>query len=316
VRIISIDLGGTNFKAGVVNRSGEILCRAVVPTPKEKEYPKVLDAIRFLIRDLEQRRPSLRGISIAVPGVVDQSTGEVINCFNIFGTESSSVSLRKDLEKLTGREVKIDRDLNLAALGEHWIGAGKGYRNLICIFIGTGIGSGIIIDNEVFRGAFGAAGEFGHLTVKRDGPLCGCGNRGCVEKLASGPEIAEALKARMGEEAASADAGEITTQKVFDLARSGDRLALQVIEECCSYLGMAIADVVTLLNPELIILGGGVGRQFDFIVDKIWAEIRSRCRPVVWKPLKIAASELWDDAAIIGGARYFFNHRRVKKWQG
>jgi glucokinase len=103
--------------------------------------------------------------------------------------------------------------------------------------------------------------------------------------------------------------GEITTKMVFDLARAGDRLASQVIEESCSYLGMAIADVVTLLNPELIILGGGVGRQFDFIIDKVWAEIRSRCRPVVWKTLKIVASELWDDAAIVGGAKHLFEHQ-------
>jgi glucokinase len=318
-RVICIDLGGTNFKAGVVSESGCILHRIQEPTPAQKRPETVLAVIGKMIEELENvsnpcGREQKQGVSIGVPGIVDRSTGEVTNCFNVFGHNNQRVSLKRDLESLTGRTIRIDKDLNLAALGEHWMGAGKGYCDILCTFVGTGIGSGLILDNQIYRGALGAAGEIGHLTMQNDGPKCGCGNTGCLEQFASGPAILRCMLEEMSKRAHStlAQAGsavsnrELTTKGVFDLARQGDESAVKVIDKACSHLGIGLANVLTLLNPALVIIGGGVGRQFDIIIGRIWTEIRRRCRPSMAAAVKIVPSVLWDDAALLGGARYYF----------
>ena len=304
--VVSIDLGGTSFKAGIVDRSGRILARARVPTPREKDPSMVFAAITGLIDELERKCPAERdgkpmGIALGVPGVVEESSGDVINCFNIFGSHQR-VGLRRELEARTGRATKVDKDLNLAAMGEHWKGAGKGCSSLLCVFIGTGIGSGLIVDGKVVRGAAGAAGEIGHLTVERDGPLCGCGNRGCLEQLASGPAIAR----RMVQEGARQD---ISPAEVFDMARNEDPVASKVIAEASMYLGIGLADAMTLLNPGLVILGGGVARQLDLLIGPVLAEIRRRCRPAVVESARVVASGLGDDAPLVGGARFFFGEQ-------
>lgn len=221
------------------------------------------------------------------------------------------------MEARTGRTIQIEKDLNLAALGEHWIGAGRGTRDILCVFIGTGIGSGLILEDRLFRGALGAAGEIGHLTIEKDGPQCGCGNRGCLEQFASGPAILRMMKRKMADTGAGeggkgdrSAGSEMTTSRIFELAQNGDGLALQVVDEACMYLGIGLANALTLLNPALLILGGGVGKRFDFILGRIWVEIRARCRPSIAGSLKIVPSALWNDAALLGGARAFFEGRQ------
>lgn len=314
--VVAVDLGGTSFKGGVVSNSGQVIGRVRRPTPKSEDYEEILSAILGLFKDLETLCPTETdvpncAIAIGVPGLVSPSTGDVTDCFNIFGRRHPTVHLGRDLIKRTGREVRVDRDVNLAALGEHWIGAGRGKQNLVCVFIGTGIGGGIIMNDQLIRGSFGAAGEFGHLTVERHGLPCGCGNRGCVEQYASGTAIArrffESSGAASGSSKRELEAVQgRTARQVFDLARSGDRLATSVIDDACKYLGTAIADVVTLLSPDLVVLGGGVARQFDLMAERVQAEIRARCRPAVFDACSLVASELWDDAALVGGARLLF----------
>jgi glucokinase len=318
---IALDLGGTSFKAGVVSSAGQVIGRTRRPTPKSEDYQEILSTILGLFKDLEAICPSevdvpKCGVAVGVPGLVSPPSGDVTDCFNIFGKRYPTVHLGRDLRELTGREVRVDRDVNLAALGEHWMGAGKGQENLVCVFIGTGIGGGIIMNGQLIRGSLGAAGEFGHITVERNGSLCGCGNRGCVEQYASGTAIArrffEATRAAEGYSKLEQEPTEgKATRQVFDLAKSGDPLATRVIDEACKNLGLAIANVVTLLGPDLVVLGGGVARQFDFIVTRVRAEIRARCRPAVYDACSLVASALWDDAALVGGAKLF-----IAPWNG
>lgn len=306
---ISIDLGGTSFKAGIVDRSGSILHRVKVGTPKNKPYSEVLGAIVDLIENLKKAAPGgIRKISIGVPGIIERSTGSVINCFNIFGSRKPPVNLRSDLKKFIEQDILLEKDANLAVIGEHWLGVGMGCRNLIFISLGTGIGSGVIIDNQLLHGDLGAASEFGHLTVERNGLPCGCGSRGCLEQYTSGPAIAQNLIRSLGEQGLGETGKDsISAETVFKLARGGNKVAERVIDEAAAYLGMVMANIVTIFNPELIILGGGVGKQFDVLITAIWKEIRLRCREILWTNLKIAQSRLGDDAAIIGGAKCVFD---------
>jgi glucokinase len=319
--VYTLDLGGTNIRAGVVNRGGDILCRVRAATPPERRYEAVLNALEAVLDDLESAcRPNVPGtpvgISVGVPGIVDPVTGDVEGGFNVFGAARPRVSLKRDLESRRGLEVRVDRDVNLAALGEHRFGAGRGYSNLVCVFVGTGVGAGLIFDGALYRGAIGAAGELGHITIERDGAPCRCGNHGCLELEASGQAIAASLQSRRlatatdshREVLAGTPSGAVTAWDAFELASGGDRLAAEVIERACSSLGIGVATLVTLLNPQRVILGGGVARRLDQIIGPITAEIRRRCRSAVVEAVEVVGSELWDDAGILGGARLFFDY--------
>lgn len=317
--VIVVDLGGTNLRTGIVSEDGKILTRIKVPTPKSKVYEEILYSIKSSVENVkkmyqEKTKYEILGLGVGVAGVMDRMTEEVVSAFNVFGQKKVRVNLHKDLEELTGFETKVDNDVNLAALGEYWLGAGRGSKNIVCIFIGTGIGSGIIINGELYRGSRGAAGEIAHITLDKDGPQCGCGNYGCFERLAAGPAIAERAiqKIRNGGRTDIANVfenniSEITPEIIFEAAKKGDSLANEVVLETCIYLGIGIATVINLFNPELVIIGGGIGKEFKFIIEPVWKEVKRRARIVAVDSVKIIPSLLWDDAALLGAAKLFFN---------
>ena len=310
---IGADIGGTNIKYGIVSTSGRILTSGIIPSGKASGKKGVLRNLRKGIASLlvsaKQSKLKINSIGIGVPGTVDLSKGKLIgippNLPSLAG-----FSLRKYLSKFYPYPVYVDNDVNLMALAEYKFGAAKGYKNCICITLGTGIGSGIILNGKLFRGSSFVGPEFGHATICYDGVRCHCGNYGCVEMYASEPAMIkrakELLKKNRGSVLYKFTQGDLSKLKAKDLflaERLKDKVSQKVIQETAYYLGTALSGVVNLINPEIVVIGGGVvlsaGRNFLKIIEK---EIKTRAFPSATKNLKIVKARLGNDAGFIGAS--------------
>ena len=265
--LVGIDLGGTNIKGAVVTQEGRVLNRSRCETLADEGPDAVIGRIAGLVEKLAEdaglSTSDLLVVGIGAPGPLSTKTGTVIEAPNLPGW--INVPLRDILQEHLGVKVFVENDANAAAWGEKWVGAGRDVSSLICLTLGTGIGGGIVIDGKLLHGVDDAAGELGHMTIVPDGPLCGCGNHGCLETLASAPATArrarESIKAG-GESALTqmcgGDLSKITAEMVNKAADSGDELAAEVMRGTAEYLGIAIASLVNLLNPEMVVLSGGM----------------------------------------------------------
>lgn len=238
------------------------------------------------------------GIGVGFPGPLDAQEGIVFNPPNLKGW--LNVPLRQILEGELGRPVVLENDANAAALGEYWRGAGRGVRSLVCLTLGTGIGGGIVLEGKVWHGARGIAGEIGHTTVIRGGRRCGCGNRGCLEAYGSSHGIITSMKELLGKDGAKA---QITMEEINARVVAGDRKAQRVIRDAGIILGIAIANIANVLNPEVVVLAGGVSNLGDYLFNPIREEVKKRALPKAVEGLKIAKAELGDNAGVIGAAR-------------
>jgi glucokinase len=304
--VLGIDIGGTKLAAGVVDADGRMLERGEMPTLAYEGLEPVLERIVGLGRELlaraaAQKEPVQR-IGIGCAGPVDLKAGKVFDPPNLPGW--SDVSLVRHIESALGLPAILENDANAAALGEFRYGAGRGVRSLFYFTVSTGIGGGIILDGKVWHGLKDAAGEAGHMTVCPDGPVCGCGNRGCLEAMASGPSIA-----RRAREAVAAgrltrlrEVPVVTSADVVRLAQEGDAVAREVWEAAVKYLGIGVASVITVLAPERIVLGGGVTRAGDFLFEPLRVEVRRRVKLMPVESVLVLPAALGPDVGILGAA--------------
>jgi glucokinase len=311
--LVGVDLGGTKILAGVFTPQLKRIATAKLTTKAERGYDAVVARIDRCIRDaVDEADLSLkqvRGIGIGAPGAVNPETGEVLFAPNLRWKDAP---LKRDLEKILGVPVFVENDCNVCTLGVHGVELEGKPQSLVGIFVGTGIGAGIIIQGKLFGGFNRTAGEIGHMVLEVEGPKCGCGNRGCFEALASRTAIFRRLSDEIREGAKSqltdllGPGEQIVDLKSGDLRkalRKGDKLVEKVIEEASEYIGIAVANVINFLNPQYIVLGGGV---LDALQDEMLAIIEATARDYAMtgtdKGIEIIASRLGDEAGITGSA--------------
>ena len=310
--VIAVDMGGTKILAAVVNAEGDILGTAKIPTKADKGAAVVIDRIASCIQKAVDKsrvaQASIQAVGIGAPGPLDPGTGIVLFAPNLGWTD---VPLKTELENRVGLPTFVDNDVNVGTLGEHAFGAGKGMSTLVGIFVGTGIGGGIIMDGELFHGASQTAGEIGHIIVKAGGPRCGCGTRGCLEALASRTAITRQLqkaivkkgKKSILPELTGGDLKLIRSGALAKALRSNDKLTVKVFKKATKYLGVGIASIVNFLNPEMIVLGGGVVEALDdSFLDDIAAVVADYSLPNTLSGVRIVKAQLGDDAGILGAA--------------
>ena len=301
---IGVDLGGTKMAVGVVDSDQHIHYEGKESSIGLTEEKLVADLGRELL-EARDARPDVLCAGLGIPATIDHDRGVAIQAVNL---EISDVPLRDLMREKLGLPVYIDNDANLAALAEFLFGAGRGGRNVVMLTIGTGIGGGLILDGEIYRGTTGSAAELGHIVVEEDGPPCqgNCPNHGCVETFASGTAIAREgrkVAERQPDSAlgkALAD-GPIVGKTVTDLAINGDPLAREIVADAGRYLGVALASLANIFDPDVIVIGGGVSVVGDLMLDPAREELTSRALPPMNRtPVQLA--ELGPEAGMIGAA--------------
>ena len=306
---IGIDVGGTNVKIALVNDKGNIIYSNSIPTRAEMGYQYTInnmkEAIAELIKETKSDKKSIEGIGFGFPGQIDYKKGVVRLAPNIPGWVE--VPIAEIMEKEFGIPTRVDNDVRCAALGELNYGAGIGCENLICITVGTGIGSGLIINGKLVRGASNAAGEIGHIKLDmHGGPLCGCGDRGCLEAFASGPSIVamaeEYIKGGKSTKYRELANPDITPYIVSEAAKQGDPVAKRIFTIVGEYIGIGLASVVNLLNPEKIIIGGGVAAAGDLLLNPIKENLIKRAMPIAGSAVEIVPAQLGNSAGVIGAS--------------
>ena len=309
---IGIDVGGTNVKIALVDDNGKIIYSNSVPTYAKMGYEYTVNNIKQAIKDLMKETnttPSdIEGIGFDFPGQVDCKTGVVKLAPNIPGWVN--VPIAQMIEDEFHIPTRIDNDVRCAALGELKFGAGRGCENFICITVGTGIGSGIVINGKVVRGATNAAGELGHIKLQMNGgPICGGGDTGCLEAFASGPAIVAMAqeyikggKSTKFREMAAVEGGEITPYMVAKAAEEGDPVAKRIFEIVGEYIGIGLTSVINLLNPERVIIGGGVAESGELLLGPIRKTIKERAMVVAGNAVEIVPAQLGNSAGVIGAS--------------
>lgn len=308
--IVGIDLGGTTTKMAFIDLDGAILHKWEIPTDISNNGSKIVHDIGATLQaklvELNQAKENMLGIGIGAPGAVDFATGSIMNAVNI----GWKVYPLKDLlGQITDLLVVVDNDANVAAFGEMWKGSGAGSSDMVAVTLGTGVGGGIISNGLVVHGINGAAGEIGHMTILPEGGApCNCGKHGCLETIASATGIArlgreEALREpNSGLAKTIAQTGSLTAKDVIDLAKAGDQAANSVVDRVAFYLGLAMSHLGNTVNPEKIIVGGGVSKAGDFLLEPVRDYFRKFSFPSVANSTTITVASLGNDAGVIGAA--------------
>jgi glucokinase len=314
---IGIDLGGTNIRTALVNSSGEIKGIHKQPTHAELEMVNILenmaDGIFKLLNEQKFKIEDVKGIGLGAPGFLSLDSGVIRFSPNLpTAKETPVVNL---LKRLTNLPVYLENDANAAAIGEHWIGAGQGVDNLLCITIGTGLGSGFILNGKVWHGSNDLAGELGHTTLFPEGLPCNCGRKGCIEAYVSATGIVNRTQIALKEgknsslkELLEKDEESLTSLAIYEHAEKGDRLAREIFEETGRYLAICLANVLNMLDLEMIIIGGQVSKAGDLFLRPTIQEIERRAIRIKYYPIKIVQPKLGDHAGIIGAAKPVFDH--------
>jgi len=312
---IGIDIGGTNIRTALVDASGAVVGIRTQPTHAEREITEIMgdiaQGIGMLMSTHTVSRETVRGIGLGAPGFLSLRAGVIHNSPNLpTAREAPVVSL---VQRLTGLPVFLENDANAAAIGEHWVGAGQGARNLLCVTLGTGVGSGFILNHAVWHGSNDLAGELGHTVLVPDGLPCTCGRKGCLEAYVSATGIvnrtASALRAGRGSslDACNNPGNPLTSLAVYEHAQRGDRLARDIFEETGRYLGIALANVLNLLDLEMIIIGGRVARAGDMLLQPAIHEVNTMALRAAYHPVHILQARLGDHAGVIGAAKTVFD---------
>lgn len=304
-----IDLGGTTAKVGLFTTAGELLEKWEVPTDTSHSGEYILANLAAAVRGkMEEKSLSaqqVEGVGVGVPGPVLDSRIVPIVCANLGGWGNRNVA--EDLSALLdGLPVLVGNDANVAALGEIWMGAARGCRNAVMVTLGTGVGGGVIVNGKVIDGVHGAGGEIGHITVNpHETAVCGCGKRGCLEQYSSATGVVRCMKKLLEEDPDTPcvlRGTDFAAKDVFDAARSGDVLAAREVDQMTATLGMALANIAAVVDPEMFLVGGGVARAGAVLFDPLVAHYRDTafrsCRDI---PIK--AASLGNDAGIYGAVR-------------
>ena len=303
---IGVDVGGTNLRFALVADDGSVLRRERRQTKIElgraSFFTRLLDGIAMMRSGAQKLGIGVRAVGIGVPGLIDNS-GMVLSSVNLQAIEGANIT--EAVQSVSGLPVITVNDANAAAYGENTHGAGRAFQSLLLLTLGTGVGSGLILNGSLWTGIDGVAAEYGHATVESQGLLCACGNRGCLEQYASATALVKAAERALKSEpggALSGHYGGLTAERIAAAALEGDRLALFLYETAGRYLGIAAATIANLLNLEAIILGGGVAGSFELLAEPMQLEMMSRAFPVPGRRLAIVKGELGDDAGILGAA--------------
>lgn len=311
-KLIGVDLGGTTVKFAILTTDGEIQQRWSIDTNILDEgshiLPDIIDSINEHLKLYNMTPNDFVGIGMGSPGSVDIEAGTVIGAYNL--NWKTLQQAKKDIEAGTGIPFSIDNDANVAALGERWKGAGENEANVTFVTLGTGVGGGIIADGNLLHGVAGSAGELGHVTVDPvNGYLCTCGKRGCLETVASATGVVRVARDMAEEFAGDSklkqtldDGDEISSKIVFDLAKTGDKLALMIVDRVSYFLGLALANVGNLLNPKFIVIGGGVSAAGDFLLKRVDKYFKENTFPNVRETTSLRLATLGNTAGVIGAA--------------
>ncbi len=312
---VGCDLGGTNIKAGLVDLdSGELLVSDSTPTKSRKGPESVMkrmaDLIGQLIDQSEIKKSTIGGLGISAPGVIDLESNTTLFLPNLYG-EWKNIPVGKRLKDYLGLDVSMLNDVRAITFGEWSFGAGKGVDSMACFAIGTGVGGGLVVNNQLVLGFGGTAGELGHQTVDLNGPICGCGNHGCIEVYASGPAIAAmaARGVRQGwstkiAELIDNDLNKLTPEVVSKAANMGDAFANEVWQRAGSYLGIGVANILTSVGVKRVVIGGGVAKAGDLLLDPIRREVKNRVFLMPVEKVDIVTAKLGTDAGIVGMAAW------------
>lgn len=307
-KCIGVDVGGTSVKIGLFEVTGELLHKWEVPTRKEEGGKYVIgDVAASILKTLEEKNipmSEVAGAGMGVPGPV-MPDGYVEVCVNLGWRDKYP---EKELSQLlSGLPVKSGNDANVAALGEMWQGGGKGYDDIVMVTLGTGVGGGVIVDQKIIAGKHGLGGEIGHIHIRdEETEKCNCGGVGCVEQVASATGIAREARRKM----AAVDTpsslrrfgDKVSAKNVLDAAKEGDALALEVMEVVGHYLGLALAQISMVTDPEVFVIGGGVSRAGQFLIDTIYKHY-DQYTPISGNKSGIVLATLGNDAGIYGAAR-------------
>ena len=308
--LAGVDLGGTSIKVGLANEAGTILARESIPTDSYAGPTDVIERIAILVKRLvsEAGQGSLLGLGMGIPGLVDIATGTTRFLPNL-PTQWRDVPVAAMLGERLGCPVRLLNDVRTALLGELRFGHGKDHPRVTMAFfaIGTGVGGGVAIDGQLRLGSLGAAGELGHQTMISDGPRCGCGNRGCLEALASGPAItAEGVRLMLAGLApqlhlrVEGQTDRISPREMLAAANAGDDRVREALVRACQYLGIAAANIVTILHPEMIVFGGGVSELGEILLDEVRSVIHERVGMFPTDSIRVEHSLLGEQAGILG----------------
>jgi glucokinase len=307
--IIGIDLGGTKTAAAVADVTGRLLASDHWPSQAERGPSGMMELafahVRALLAQVGARPGDVAAVGCGCGGPLDRSAGLIMSPPNL--PDWDRIPLRAWLEAEFGAPAAIDNDVNAAALGEYHWGAGRGLRDLLYVNLGTGVGGGVIVDGKLLHGVRDSAGEIGHTTVWPDGPRCGCGNRGCLEALASGPSIArrarQALAAGRESRVLALAGGRpeaVTARLLAEAASQGDPLARELWDQIGQDLGIALGNAIGILSPQLIVLGGGVARAGELLFEPARRTIRQRVFVVPVDQIPIVPTALGDDTGLYG----------------
>ena len=316
--VIGVDVGGTKLAVGAMPADGsrEIAIRSELTLAAEGSDAVVArigrmvnEVIAATMLETGANRGAFLGVGIGSPGPLDRVKGLVITTPNLGWT---NFPLRDRVSAVVGLPATLDNDANCATLGEWWVGAAKGARHVVGMTIGTGIGGGLILNGELYHGASDVAGEIGHTTIDSTGRRCKCGNYGCLEAYASGPATAErAREALAGGEPSSlialsgGDPSNITAQMVYEASKAGDALAYQVVQETARFIGTAIANLLNIFNPEVVVLAGGVVQAGDQLFAPLRAEVRRRAFKPAVDACRIVPGALGGSAGVVGAVATF-----------
>ncbi|WP_062119895.1 ROK family protein [Aureimonas sp. AU40] len=311
---VGIDLGGTQIRGALIDETGAVLHRAVMATAATEGAEAVVAQIADLARamSLEARTPVL-GIGLSAPGPLDAANGIALATPTIAGF--TDFPLARAVEARSGLPVLLENDGIAAAIGEWRFGAGQGADHMVYATVSTGIGGGIVSDGRVLRGRMGMAGHIGHMTIVRDGALCACGHRGCFEAHASGTAfLRRAREAAAGESASQlhANRGALSAASVFEAAEAGDALAGRLVEEEAELLGLGFASLLHLYSPQILVMGGGMSRQFARLGPLVEAAMR-RAALAPFRAVPLVAARLGDNAGLVGAASLLFEADRFSR---
>ena len=305
--VFAVDLGGTHLRVALVDDNGKIVHQLKQETPKGDSAEFIIQALVNAAEKWGSDSDWIVAASIMVPGAVDSEKAVVVQAPNL--PSLTNFGLKAVLEQRLGWPVLLENDANAAAVGEMWLGAARGCDDVISVTLGTGVGGGVILDGKLWRGAHGSAGEIGHTTVDPfSGMKCKCGNTGCLELFASATAIVRMTRENLSlfPESVLKD-GELSAVKVYEAGRNGDELALAVFRRFGMYLGIGLANLINLIDPQIIVLTGGAVNGWDLFAPEMYRQVSERAFHAIAQQVRIARAECGDNAGLLGAAHLAFN---------
>ena len=301
--VFAVDLGGTHLRVALVDDTGRILEQLKQETPRADSANCIINALANAAEQWSDKKERVAAASIMVPGAVDSDKAVVLQAPNL--PSLINFKLKAALEQRLGWPVFLENDANAAAVGEMWLGAARGCRNVMSVTLGTGVGGGLILDGKLWRGSHGSAGEIGHAAVDPfSGLKCKCGNTGCLELFASATAIVRMTRENLSSfPDTKLKTENLTAERVYDAGCEGDELALAVFKRFGMYLGIGLANLINLIDPEIIVITGGAANGWDLFSAEMYRQVEERVFRTTAQQVKIARAECGDNAGLLGAAR-------------